>query len=92
MTPTCEMWLFATAAVIQMLGMATVVVARLSERWPTHRYCYPLCYLGLLAVGGMTLLAVAVGHGIWLSCGLTLALMAVGATLDVGSRRTAPAC
>lgn len=92
MTPTYEVSLFAIAAIVQVLGVATVVVARLSERWPVRSCWYPLCYFGLLAVGGMTLIAVATGHGVWLSCGITLALMAVGATIDIGRQRTAPAC
>ncbi|MCO6456440.1 MAG: hypothetical protein J5I93_14175 [Pirellulaceae bacterium] len=87
MAHSSELILFVAAVVIQVLGLASAVFARLSERWVRRASWYPLFYCALLAVGGMTLLAVAVGHGIWISCGMTLAIMAVGATFDGGMRR-----
>jgi hypothetical protein len=48
-------------------------------------------YVSLLAVFTITLIAVSVGHQVWISSGTTLAIMAVGATLDVGRREPASA-
>jgi hypothetical protein len=91
MLPSSDVLLLGVAVLMQILGIAAAISARLSQT-PVARKCsYRVFYVSLLAVFAITLLAVHVGHGVWISTGTTLAIMAVGATLDVGSPEPASA-
>lgn len=85
-----ESTVFACAALVQVLGLASVVFARLSERSPAQDFCQRIFFGCLVLVSGAAVAALCLGNGYWASCGTTLALMAVGATYDGGrSRREA---
>lgn len=91
MLPSSELWLLGLAILVQLLGLVAAIVARLSETSDLRGHCYRAFYSLLLAVFGITLVAVWVGHGLWIFSGTTLAVMAVGATLDMGRRQPASA-
>ena len=82
-----DLSVFACAVLVQLLGLASVLFARLSERSRAQNYSQR-CFFGCLCLVGCAALgAVLLGNGYWLSCGTTLALMAVGVTFDRGGSR-----
>ena len=83
MPPYFEFGLFLVAALVQVMALASVAFARLSERCPAECVCRRLFCLFLLLVGSSALAAVMLGSGYWLSFSATLATMAVGGTLDL---------
>ena len=81
-----ELSVFVGAVLVQLLGIASMLFARVSERSKAQHYSQR-CFFGcLVLVGSAALAAVSLGSGAWLSCGITLAVMAVGATIDGGRR------
>lgn len=79
-----DLSILACAILVQLLGIASVLYARLSERSRAQNYSQR-CFFGcLFLVGGAAMGAVLLGNGYWLSCGTTLAIMAVGVTFDRG--------
>jgi hypothetical protein len=78
-------------AAIQILGLISLVGMRLTGQssWRgVFRGAFVLCLLG---VGLAAMFAVSCHSGWWISCGATLAVMAVVGTLDVGRCNTAAA-
>lgn len=68
--------------VLQVLGLASVVLARVPQKGLSHSICRS-CFFGCLAfVAVATMLAIGCRSEWWISCGTTFSLMAVGATLD----------
>lgn len=76
--------LFWLASLLQVAGLASVVIARLTEGCRGQLCFQRVFYLCLLAVGVASMLTVEFGSRYWLSFGITLAIMAVGATLELG--------
>lgn len=74
---------FAIFIVVQLLGLASVALARLTENSVFQTLCQRLFVACLLIVGGMTVLAFQCGTGGWFTCASTLPVMALGATLDL---------
>mgnify|MGYP005852681171 CR=1 FL=1 len=82
------MWLtepavFAVACLVQLLGLVSVALARVSERSSAQRRCQQIFLLCLLAVGVISLLAIHAGAACRILCATTLPLMALGATVDL---------
>jgi hypothetical protein len=75
---------FVCAVLVQLLGLASVFCARLSERSWAQCLCQRVFYGCLVLVGCATVAALLLGSGYWASCGATLAIMAVGVTFDLG--------
>jgi hypothetical protein len=68
--------------VLQFIGLASVVLARL-PRAGWMQACCRTCFFGCLAfVALATMLAIGCRSECWIYCGTTFSLMAVGATLD----------
>jgi hypothetical protein len=74
------------AIAIQMIGLVSVVAARMWPQSPGQTWCQCFFFLSLAGVGGATMFALASGSGSWVSSAAILSLMSVGATLDL--RRT----
>lgn len=68
--------------VMQVLGVFSVVFARLCERSQAQNCCQRLFFVSAILLGAGTLFALALGSGWWISSGTTLSLMGLGATLD----------
>jgi hypothetical protein len=74
---------FYIAAAVQAIGLFSVVAVRYTRDFafgPTMRWLF---FSSLAAVGIVTQVMVLSGNILWLPCGITLSLMAVGATLDM---------
>ncbi|MEQ8791364.1 MAG: hypothetical protein RIC55_34195 [Pirellulaceae bacterium] len=84
MFPSYEAAIFTTVTVIQVLAVASVVSVRLAVGVAEQTWCHRLFFVALLALGGITMATVFAGSGHWFSFAATLALMAVGGTLDLG--------
>jgi hypothetical protein len=68
---------------IQITGLASALVARLSEGSRTQVPCHRV-FLGLLGLMGViTMVGVVVGPRYWIASGLTLSVMILGAIWDV---------
>lgn len=68
--------------ILQFVGLASVVLARLPQGGLTQSICRS-CFFGCLAfVAVATMLAIGWRSECWIYCGVTFSLMAVGATLD----------
>lgn len=70
--------------VVQSLGVVSMLAARLSERSRGRNVWQTVFFTCLMLVGGLTLWAITSGGCCWLSCGATLSVMSVGATVDFG--------
>jgi hypothetical protein len=67
---------------IQLLGLGIAWGARLSEG-SAHQGTLQLLFFAVLTlVGGATIIALGLGPGCWLACGVTLALMVLTVTCD----------
>ncbi len=76
---------------VQFVGLASAMMARLSERSAAQAWCQRLFFVSLGCVGLTAMLALACDSGYFLSCGTTLSLMAVGTVLDMQSAARATA-
>ncbi len=67
---------------IQLIGFACLLLARLGERLNCRGECQLAFFLGLALVGFVTVLSLYLGNRDWIvGCG-TLAVMVVGASID----------
>ena len=71
------------ALFVQLIGLLSVALARVSERSAAQALCQQFFVVCLLMVGGISVLAIHLGADSWLICATMLPLMAVGATLDL---------
>ena len=85
MSTVQELCLFWIIVAIQIVGIASVVAARLAERSYLRGVCQRSFFFCLLAVGLATVVAIQLDGISWLSCAATLGVMSVGATLDFES-------
>jgi hypothetical protein len=69
-------------AVVQVLGLASAWLARLSEGSRRQTSCQWLFFACLMLVGAATIVALHFGPGFWLTAGGTLSVMVLGATCD----------
>lgn len=71
---------------LQIVGLASVVFARLPKSSCPIQACCRSLFVGcLIFVGVATMLAIGMESGCWAWCGTTFSIMAVGATFDLGS-------
>jgi hypothetical protein len=80
-----DVFVFWLIVAVQLVGLASVAIARLGEQsWfgGMFRRAFFGC---LFAVGGVTALAVHLQDSSWVFGATTLGLMSVGATFDGGS-------
>jgi hypothetical protein len=67
---------------IQIAGVASAWLARLTEGSPKQSPCQWLFVALLFAVGAITMLTIALGPRYWLASGATLSVMVLGAIWD----------
>jgi hypothetical protein len=79
--------LVSCVGAIQIFGLATVALARISEGSRVEQSTRALFYLALSCVAGTLLLAITLHDNWWPLCALTFGVMIVGATLDARSNR-----
>ena len=79
--------LFAIVATLQVLGLVSVAVVRSTEYATASDSFQRIYFVLLLAVGTATILTALAGNSYWITMGITLALMVVGATLDLCGER-----
>ena len=91
MTDRLEICIVLALTLIQVAGVLCTILTRLAAEGRAQAIFQKLFYLSLLAVGGAALAAIALRSQYGFSCGLTLALMAVGATLDLSRAKKSPA-
>jgi uncharacterized membrane protein len=72
---------------MQVLGLCSAALARVSEKWTTQAIFQQLFLGCLLVVALMTVLAFVTGSVGWATSAATLPVMALGATIDL--RRSA---
>jgi hypothetical protein len=73
---------FWAACLAQLIGFLVLAAARSGQRCPECKWMQGAFFLMMAILGAMGVVAFHVGSGAWASCGATLAIMAVGATLD----------
>jgi hypothetical protein len=83
--PATEATLLIIFASVQIIGLASLCGARATSGTLAHACFRTLFLCSLLAVGLATMCAISCHSGWWLSCGATLAAMAIGGTLDLKS-------
>jgi len=71
---------------VQLLGIASITFARLSENSSAQIGFQRLFFVCLLTVGLASAATIHVGDASRLFCALTLPIMTVGATLDLRTR------
>ncbi|MBC8871406.1 MAG: hypothetical protein H8E44_18435 [Planctomycetes bacterium] len=84
-----ESLLFWIVVALQVAGVASVAIAQVSERSWARSVFQHAFFVCLVAVGLATMFAIYLRDPNWLPCAATLGLMSVGATLDLGSHRSA---
>jgi hypothetical protein len=80
------LWLLVA---VQLLGITSAWMARLSEGSAFQTVTQRVFFTTLLLVGAATVVALAVGPGAWVACSATLAVMVVMAICDFGTSREA---
>jgi hypothetical protein len=73
---------FWMACAVQVAGLLVLAAARSGQRCPECKWLQAAFFLTMAVIGCVAAAAFQVGSGCWASCGATLAIMAVGATLD----------
>jgi hypothetical protein len=73
---------FWMACAVQAAGLLILAAARTGQRCPECKWVQGAFFLTMAVIGAVAMAAFQVGSGCWASCGATLAVMAVGATLD----------
>jgi hypothetical protein len=68
---------------LQLVGIASAVLARWSEHSPLQSWCQGLFLACLMAMGLATGASLAFGPGVTLASGATLAVMAVAAVCEL---------
>ena len=68
---------------IQILGVATAVLARLSERSALQSWCHGLFLASLILMGIATVASLTLGPAMTLASGATLAVMTVAAVWEL---------
>lgn len=78
--------LFWCTLALQLVGLASVVIARLPCRCPLKSTACRVLFLAcLLSLAIATMAAIHMGNGVWAWCGTTFSLMAVGVSVDLRS-------
>ncbi|QDU27257.1 hypothetical protein ETAA8_23440 [Anatilimnocola aggregata] len=78
--------LFWATLALQLVGLVSVVLARLPRRCPLQCACFRTLFFGcLIGLAVATMVAIEAQSGSWAWCGTTFSVMAVGATLDLRS-------
>lgn len=78
--------LFWGTLALQLVGLASVVIARLPCQCPLKStVCRGLFLACLLTLAVATMAAIHAGSGVWAWCGTTFSLMAVGVSVDLRS-------
>lgn len=87
MNELVDPFVFWAAAVVQVLGLASVLFGRLPRATKSHDYGRGI-FVGCLVVLGLaTMIAIGSGSGYWAWCGTTFGVMCVGGTFDISSLR-----
>ncbi len=82
--------LFWGTLALQLIGLGSVVLARLPCRCPLQStFCRLTFFACLFGVAVATMIAIEAHSGSWAWCATTFSLMAVGATFDL--RNSVPA-
>jgi hypothetical protein len=69
---------------LQVVGLASMFLARLPHPTLLHNCCRHLFVVCLIVVGLATIYAMGQECSTWAWCGTTFSLMAVGGTMDLG--------
>ena len=77
------------AAAVEVVGLASACLARLSEGSPSQASYQAFFFAALLLVGVTALAALSAGLGQWLLLGVTLSVMVLTVTWDFGVRSRA---
>jgi len=81
--------IFYALFAVQLVGLGSAWLARMSEGSRCQGACQCFFFLCMVVVGTVTVLSLHVGPGWWLTSGTTLSLMALAATYDIsGASRT----
>lgn len=80
-----EAILFGIALVVQAAAVLSVVIARLGQREESQLRYERFFFACLALVATICLIATWTGTGSWMMNGFTIATMALGATIDLGS-------
>jgi hypothetical protein len=76
-------FVFWSLAAVQILGLTSCVLTRLVEATRAASSTRRLFAASLLIVCGATIAAMYCNSICWISCGATLSIMALGATIDL---------
>jgi hypothetical protein len=79
LSPTTIFW---TACFVQLAGLLILAAARSGQRCPDCKWVQGAFFLMMALIGCVAILAFQARSGCWASCGATLAIMAVAATMD----------
>jgi len=75
---------FWCVLVLQVVGLASMFLARMPHPTFLHCCCRRLFVVCLVVVGLATIYAMGSQTSAWAWCGTTFSLMAVGGTMDLG--------
>ena len=75
---------FWSVLVLQVVGVASMFLARMPNPTLLHGLCRRVFVLSLVTVGLATIYAMGSQSNCWAWCGTVFSLMAVGGTMDLG--------
>lgn len=76
---------FWSVLALQVVGLASMLLARMPHATLLHNCCRPLFIACLIVVGLATIYAMGSQTSSWAWYGTTFSLLAVGGTMDLGS-------
>ena len=85
MTEFADPSVFWGMLLMQVIGLGSVVLARLPHTCIKQCYCRRLFMLCFVFLGVATMYAIGNQSGYWAWCGTTFSLMAVGGSSDLGT-------
>ena len=80
-----EFVVFAVALAVQLAGLTSIALARLGQQRASQLRYKRFFFACLALVAVISLLAICTGEGFCMMNGMTLTMMAVGATIDTRS-------
>lgn len=76
---------------VPLIGFLTTLSVAITQGSPAYRFCQRCFMLAVVLISGLAVVVLTAGAACWFTCAVTLALMIVGATLDLGRSREIPA-
>lgn len=85
MTEFADPMVFWAMVTLQLIGLASILLARFQQSCTKQGYCRGFFVVCLMVLGFATIYSIGAQSSYWAWCGTTFSLMAVGGTFEGGT-------